>query len=172
MYPPRQGPRPLPLHLLIQAGTLLASLTALPNLKNGSLNLKNSAGKGAPDTLRLALENDVSRLSPEGWGQFSQAVTAEALHRHRRFVDGVAAYRRHPARRRMADYPVIWQQGTTRLLDCRGPGQSGPPVLLIPSLINRSYILDLTPRNSVVRGLGRRQVSVFMLDWDRSSFAE
>jgi len=166
MYPPRQGPRPLPLHLMIQACTLLASLAALPNLKNGLLSLKSASARGIPEVDRQALERVLENLSPEAQGRFAAAVSAEAVRRHRTFVDGVTAYRTHRYHRPETSYPVIWQDGSTRLLDCRLKGQTGPAVLLIPSLINRSYILDLTPRYSLIRGLARRGVSPFLLDWD------
>lgn len=40
-----------------------------------------------------------------------------------------------------------------------------PPVLLIPSLINKYYILDLLPRRSYVEFLVNRGFRVFLLDW-------
>lgn len=165
MHPPRLGPRPLPLHLLFQATSLLSSLAALPNWKDGSLSLKNSAGRGASEVERLALEKLLGALNPESWADLTRAVTAEAMRRHIKFVEGIAAYRRHPFRRPEQTYPVLWQQGTTRLLDCRRGADGGAPALLIPSLINRSYILDLTPRTSLARGLGKRGVAPFLLDW-------
>ena len=165
MHPPRQGPRPLQVHLLAQAGTLLSSLAALPNLRNGSLNLKSGPSRNLPADQQQALLSVLKSLSPQAWGDFAQAVAQEAIARHRRFVGGIIAYRKHPVRRKAPSYPVVWQQGTTRLLDCRAEGSDGPPVLIVPSLINRSYILDFTPRTSVIRGLSRRQVSPFMVDW-------
>ena len=118
-----------------------------------------------PDAERQDLEKAVERLSPEDRLSFFRAVAAQAVRRHRAFVEGVGAYRRHPYRRPEAVYPTLWQQGTTRLLDCRPDGADNPPVLLIPSLINRAYILDLRPRISVVRGLSKRGVSPYLLDW-------
>ena len=166
MYPPRQGPRPLPLHLMIQASTLLASFAALPNWKSGSLAWKNLDGQGADVKKRRELEAVLDTLNAEDWGHLSQAVAAEAAHRHRVFLDGVVRYRHHSAHRIAPDYPVVWRQGSTQLLDCR-LGSGGPAALVVPSLINRSYILDLSPRTSVVRGLARRGISPFLLDWDQ-----
>ena len=56
--------------------------------------------------------------------------------------------------------------GTTRLLDYRRPDCAGTPVLLVPSLINRAYILDLSQRRSLARGLAARGLSPFLVDWD------
>lgn len=40
-----------------------------------------------------------------------------------------------------------------------------PPVLIVPSLVSRSYILDLQPDTSFVGALGRAGLDVFLLDW-------
>lgn len=82
------------------------------------------------------------------------------------FVRGIAAYRHHPYHRALSEMPAVWQQGTTRLLDYSQPGCDGPPVLMIPSLINRAYILDLTQRRSLMRYLGEKGLRAFLLDWD------
>lgn len=44
-------------------------------------------------------------------------------------------------------------------------GGEGPPVLLIPSLINPSWVLDMEPQRSLVRDLRRRGHRCFLLDW-------
>src|SRR5690349_18265489 len=59
---------------------------------------------------------------------------------------GIAAYRRHPYFRDLPDPPAVWSEGETRLLDYGG---SGPPVLFVPSLINRAYVLDLMRNRSM-----------------------
>jgi polyhydroxyalkanoate synthase subunit PhaC len=159
------GPRPLPLHLLSQAATLLSSLLVLSSLKHGSGASKNLLPDSLPEKARLALANHLSLVNPEDFGLFTKAVAAEATARHCRFIDGVVAYRQHPFKPHIPDYPVVWSKGTTRLLDCRITNQDLPPVLIIPSLINRASILDLTPRNSVIRGLAKRGVAPFLLDW-------
>jgi polyhydroxyalkanoate synthase len=57
----------------------------------------------------------------------------------------------------------IWRDGGARLLRYQGGG--GPPVLLIASLINRPYVLDLLPERSVVQRLLDGGLDVFLLDW-------
>ncbi len=46
---------------------------------------------------------------------------------------------------------MLWRDGSTRLLDYRPAG--GAPLLVVPSLINRAYILDLAPGRSLLRHL-------------------
>ena len=41
----------------------------------------------------------------------------------------------------------------------------GPPLLIVFSLISRSYILDLTPGNSFVEQLLEAGFDVYLLDW-------
>ena len=81
-------------------------------------------------------------------------------------VRGILAYRRHGYRRKLADPPVLWQQGTTRLLDY-GDAGGGAPVLVVPSLINRAYILDLEADCSLMRWLAGKGFRPILVDWDR-----
>ncbi len=78
------------------------------------------------------------------------------------FVRGVAAYRRHPYRRDLPDPPVIWAEGGSRVLDYGGAGR---PVLFVPSLVNRAYILDLAAERSLLRYLAGAGVRTLLLDW-------
>ena len=74
----------------------------------------------------------------------------------------MAAYRRHPYVRSLPDPPVIWQESEARLLDYGG---SGPTLLVIPSLINRAYVLDLAPERSMLRVMAASGVHPLLLDW-------
>ncbi len=77
-------------------------------------------------------------------------------------IRGIAAYRRHPYRRALADPPVIWAEGGSRLLDYGG---TGPLLLVVPSLINRAYILDLAPERSMMRFWATHGAHPLLLDW-------
>ncbi len=79
------------------------------------------------------------------------------------FADGVAAYRRHPHRRRHTQAPEAWRQGSSRLLDYGGG--DGAPLLLVPSLVNRAVILDLSPKRSLAATLAARGFRTFLLNW-------
>lgn len=61
---------------------------------------------------------------------------------------------------------TVLRDGSARLLHFgRGPGCGGQPLLLVPSLINRWYVLDLLPGASVVEALVGAGLDVFCLDW-------
>jgi polyhydroxyalkanoate synthase len=78
-------------------------------------------------------------------------------------IAGIAAYRRHPWHRQMQDPPTIWEEGSSCLLDY-GPAD-GVPLLVVPSLVNRAYVLDLLPDHSMLRYLAGTGVRPLLLDW-------
>ncbi len=153
---PRLGPRPLPLHLGIALSGWLSSLAALPPARSGSLNWQSAIPAEA-----AALQEALAKAEPEA---LARALGAEAATRIARFLDGIEGYRAHPYRRRLKDPPVLWQAGTTRVLAFGGEA-AGAPALLVPSLINRAYILDLRPERSFARYLRGRGLRPYLLDW-------
>jgi polyhydroxyalkanoate synthase len=61
---------------------------------------------------------------------------------------------------------VVWRKDRATLRRYRAGAVAGrPPVLLVPSLINRSHIWDLRPGDSFVEGLLERGYDVFLVDW-------
>jgi polyhydroxyalkanoate synthase len=61
---------------------------------------------------------------------------------------------------------VVWRRGKAELWRYRGPGiRYAPPVVIVHSLVSRSYILDLRPGSSTVEYLANAGLDVFMLDW-------
>jgi polyhydroxyalkanoate synthase subunit PhaC len=61
---------------------------------------------------------------------------------------------------------VVWKSGRAELWRYKGGTvRYGPPVVIVHSLVSRSYILDLRPGNSTVEYLVRAGLDVFMLDW-------
>ena len=159
--PPRLGPRPLPLHLGMALSGWLSSLAALPPARSGSLNWRH-ADQAA------ALQGALAQTDPE---TLARALGAEAASRIGTFLAGIEGYRAHPYRRRLADPPVLWQAGGTRVLAFGGEA-AGAPVLLVPSLINRAYILDLTASRSFARYLRERGLRPYLLDWGAPGTSE
>lgn len=182
----RQGPRPLPLHLTTALNSWLSSQAALPLLKNGSIDWRPEvAARAAALSRQLANavaqqqkaapgENERSqkRSSPGPQaGPFDLAVTQEIFHRLHGLAAGIKAYRRHPYQRKLPTPPVLWRDGTTRLLDFRPDG--GQPVLFVPSLVNRAYILDLSAEHSLLRWLAAETgLRPLLVDWDAPGAAE
>lgn len=62
-------------------------------------------------------------------------------------------------------HDVVHEENKWRLLRYRGTARRGKPVLLVPSLINRHYVLDLMPGKSFVEHLLAAEHDVFMIDW-------
>jgi polyhydroxyalkanoate synthase subunit PhaC len=61
---------------------------------------------------------------------------------------------------------VVWRRGKAQLWRYRSPGvRFSPPVVIVHSLVSRSYILDLRPGSSTVEYLVNAGLDVFMLDW-------
>jgi polyhydroxyalkanoate synthase len=61
---------------------------------------------------------------------------------------------------------VVWRRGKAELWRYRnGTVRYQPPVVIVHSLVSRSYILDLRPGNSLVEYLTGAGLDVFMLDW-------
>ncbi|PZQ52335.1 MAG: poly-beta-hydroxybutyrate polymerase [Rhodovulum sulfidophilum] len=96
-------------------------------------------------------------------------IAAEIAARLRATVRGLEIWQAHPYRRDVTEPPALWEAGSARLLDygaapeARDP--SGPPVLVVPSLINRAYVLDLGPGWSFLRWLAAQGARPLLLDW-------
>lgn len=62
---------------------------------------------------------------------------------------------------------VVFTENKWKLLRYRSDEASGVPVLLVPSLINRHYVLDLMPEKSFVEYMVAQGHDVYMIDWGR-----
>ena len=155
----RRGPRPLLLHLTLAMLRSSVSLAASPSLSAGWPTSKTRPEAAAALAAALA----------ERAGAFPRAILEETLRQDRALIAGIAAYRRHPYRRDLPDPPAIFAEGDTRLLDFGGAGR---PVLFVPSLINRAYVLDLAPGRSMMRWLAAQGLRPLLLDWGWPGEAE
>jgi len=156
--PPRQGPRPLALHLANASLAWLSSQAALPLWKTGSLPWSPALAADA-----ASLAQSLNALDGAA-ADFPAALERELRRRADLFLTGIERYRHHPYRRSVPDMPLLWQEGTTRVLDYAPAG--GAPLLAVPSLINRYYILDLAKQNSLLRHLAGQGIRSFAVDWD------
>lgn len=159
----RLMPRPLPGHLASAMLLWASSRAALTSLPNG-LPLSNAPANPAGERLR-ELAGEIAR---HGADAVAAALDRELNRRAAAFLTGLEAYRRHPYRRAASHVPVLWRRGPARLLDYgrTGPRTAVPPtVLIVPSLINRHYILDLLPERSFVQHLAAAGLRPLVLDW-------
>jgi polyhydroxyalkanoate synthase len=70
----------------------------------------------------------------------------------------------------MAQTPkdVVWRRDKAELWRYRredAPVSVSPPILIVHSLVSKSYVLDLMPNNSMIRFLLGEGFDVFLLDW-------
>jgi polyhydroxyalkanoate synthase len=168
---PRLGPRPLALHLAQAAQLTLTSPAGWRNWNAVSKPLKQGALEAAAAASLRNRASGKPPLDPHSGPrpELVAALTRESASLFARFVDSVRAYRAHPYRRTLHDPPGLWARGRARLLDYGG---EGAPVLLVPSLVNRATILDLTERRSFARWLAMQNRRVLLLDWGWPGEAE
>jgi polyhydroxyalkanoate synthase subunit PhaC len=164
----RLGPRPLPLHLGTALMTWASSESAWQLWKRGSPS--SNPASTAPEAVAQLLKDVAALEARTGAGQFEPALRREIGRRMGRLAEGVLAYRRHPVQRSLETPPAIWHEGNTRLLDY---GRTDPAarkrgaraVLVIPSLINRWEVLDLTAEKSLLRAMAAAGLRPYLVDW-------
>ncbi len=163
-------PRPLPAHLASAMSLWLSSRAALTSLPSGWPPSKTPDDAVGRRLSELAAE--IARRGPEGVGA---ALDRLLRRRAEAFLTGIEAYRGHPFRRPPPHVAVSWQAGAARLLDY-GIAGNGPAVaptaLIVPSLINRYYILDLLRERSFARDLATAGLRPLVLDWGEPGEAE
>ncbi len=191
--PHRLGPRPLPLHLSLAVTSWSNSAAILPSLmlawqslkeqrQNPSDRNRSNAREKAPGNISPplpphlfppqlipALEALGPSLDAADPARLARALTEEGQRRLDQFLTGALAYRHQGPSTQRRDQPTLWSAGTTRLLDYRtsvADQATAPRLLVIPSLINRFYILDLEPETSFLRYLAEAGLQPFVIDWD------
>lgn len=104
-------------------------------------------------------------ITAEESAALSDAILQEALRRFNAFLTGVQVYQSHPASREVGDdVEIVWQDGTTRLLDY-APASKGAVVFVVPSLVNRFDILDVDQDHSFLRHLTSQGLRPLVVDW-------
>jgi polyhydroxyalkanoate synthase len=68
---------------------------------------------------------------------------------------------------------IVWRRHKAQLWRYRNDDvRYGPPVVIVHSLVSRSYVLDLYPGNSAVAFFRDAGLDVFLLDWGEADQAE
>ncbi len=89
-------------------------------------------------------------------------VTGGDRERMAAVLAGVRAYQESKHKRPASKPSVAARAGASRLLD---HGGHGPPVVLVPSLINAPDVLDLAPGASLVEHLAENGLNPLVVDW-------
>ncbi len=171
----RLGPRPLPLHLGTALMTWASSESAWRLWKRDSPS--SSPSSTAPEPLASVIAEANELEARTGSGQFEASLHREIGRRMARLADGVLAYRQHPFHRTLEDPPTVWREGNTRLLDFGATSRlarrkGARAVLVVPSLINRWEVLDLTPEKSLLRAMAAQGLRPYLVDWGTPSAEE
>ncbi|MBT3557726.1 MAG: alpha/beta hydrolase [Rhodospirillales bacterium] len=123
--------------------------------RNGSLPWNEALSKPASDLLEALSSTDMDI--------FEREVAEEARRRCVEFTDGVQQYWNYKrATHSTGDLDCMWSDGSTRLLDYGG---DGIPLLVIPSLINRYHVLDLSCGHNFLGALIAGGYRPFVVDW-------
>jgi len=151
----------------------MLALTALPSFDNAWPSSSDAwpiskAGRRERDRILDAAAAEGTD-GADGTALLRAAVLRQMEEEDAGFAAGVRAYRDHPWRRDMPEPPTLWSEGCVRVLDFGGQGR---PVLFVPSLINRAYVLDLAPGASMLRYLAEEGVRPLLLDWGTPGPAE
>lgn len=101
-------------------------------------------------------------MKPESkfWKEVSAQVSIKQAEELYNFIDGITKYADHPVTVHEFNAQMILQKGNSQLYHFGG---AGTPILFIPSLINKSYILDM-PGNSLLQELSKH-FSIYLIDW-------
>ena len=151
--------------------TLASSESAWRLSKQGSPNSKPGPQASSPIAELLA------EIPPGGAEQFEAALHRQIGRRLDRLAEGVLAYRRHPVHRDLENPPAVWGEGNTKLLDYGATHRAARKrraraVLVVPSLINRWEVLDLTAEKSLLRAMAAEGLRPYLVDWGTPDAAE
>jgi polyhydroxyalkanoate synthase subunit PhaC len=144
--------------------TWASSESAWQLWKRGSPSSRPSSA--APEPLAEVLR-EIAGLDP---ARFEAALRREIARRLDRLAEGVLAYRRSAVHRALDTPPAVWSEGNTRLLDYGATHRSARKrgaraVLVVPSLINRWEVLDLTADKSLLRAMAADGLRPYLVDW-------
>ncbi len=147
---------PIPVYLNLAMMNCFSSIAASAHAKNGLINWSPALKAKA-----ALLEKQLSEIS--NYNSFVAEVQKQAFDRLTSLVYGIEQFvdSKRPAIA-PTPYKTIWQEGSTSLFDYGGSGQK---IFLVPSLINRSYILDLTEKSSLIKFLRDKGFHPFLIDW-------
>jgi polyhydroxyalkanoate synthase subunit PhaC len=91
-----------------------------------------------------------------------RSETAGEPQRRAAALTGLKAFQEMPRENPREPKPARFREGRARVRD---HGGKGPPLIVVPSLINPPHILDLTPDTSLMAWLAAQGFHAHLLDW-------
>ncbi len=98
--------------------------------------------------------------------------TATSPERRAAALAGLRAYQEAPRGKPRKPAPARFRKGRVRLRDYGAKEHQGRPIIVIPSLINPPFILDLMPDVSLLRWLAAQGFRPLLLDWGNPAPSE
>jgi len=81
-------------------------------------------------------------------------------------IEGIRLYQLHPYQRKLARQSIVWSSGQTRLIWHAGKLKKPKArILIVPSMINGTEVLDIMPDRSLVRWLTAQGYDVYLMEW-------
>lgn len=131
-----------------------SSVSALKHLRQGSLNWNPALEKQAQELSALLAQKDPQELADE--------LQRQLRERFATLSENIQAVNSLHYERQLTPPTTIWQEGSSLLYDYGG---TGTKILFVPSLINRSYILDISEQRSFLRYLAGQNLHPYLIDW-------
>ncbi len=107
-------------------------------------------------------------MATSAWPVMSQAegvsLSQEMAGGMEKMLRGIRKYQEHPYKPEQEALPLVWESGTVTVGKCEAVEQTGA-LVIVPSLINRSSILDLCEERSFTRWMAGQGITVYLLDW-------
>lgn len=155
---------PLQTYLGMLMMSYTSSIPALQVLKRGLPKWSPELEKDAANLKKQLQEIDQKELKIE--------LISQVNNKLKDLTAAINYLNNYQYKRDVAEPSPVWCEGSSRLFEYAVDKKDSPVVLFIPSLINRSYILDLSKERSFVRYLQKRNITSYLLDWGEPSGVE
>jgi polyhydroxyalkanoate synthase len=116
----------------------------------------------------LSVQISLAASAPEmGKADFTARPPLETAEEIKNMLLGIQKYQTHPYHPKRGKLETVWEAGAASVSTIPGHAakKDSPAILLVPSMVNRAYILDLVPERSMLRWLGEQGVTPYLLEW-------
>ena len=128
---------------------------------------ENRFERSAPRPLSIYLGAALGMVGPDA----SEDHIAAHKKSVTRMLQGIRKYQEHSFHRPGSGGEIIWREGGTTLRFFAAEQAKGA-LLLIPSMVNGSEILDLLPDKSFSRWMALQGFDIYLLDWGKPAADE